>query len=826
MKLPMLRTVLVASLLLAAIAPAGAQSPAMGVLEKHCMACHGPARMAGLDLRQRDLALKGGGRGPALVPGKPDESLLYTAILRQGALQMPPGKQNLTAAEIDVIRKWIEQGAPWDATSTSRKTEPSWWAFRSPKHPETPKVSNATWTKNPIDSFVASAHTARGLTASEPADRQTLIRRVYFDLHGLPPSPPEVQAFVNDNAPDSYEKLVDRLLASPRYGERWGRLWLDVVRYADTGGFETDIYFANAWRYRDYVIQSFNDDKPYDQFVQEQIAGDEIWPDNLDLEGSYHIPAKRLKHLEARIGTGLYTLAPVMHESGLDAEYLRSEWRADAVDVTSSAFLGLTMGCARCHNHKFDPITQRDFYRLAAVFAASEEKEIPTVHVMSVFDYRQGYPKIIAVEQLKAAHDRLMDAAKKRVWDRKKAKYSKEDLDSWETPEEKRTARQKELAIDVEAAARGIGEKEIEAELTSTERDERVRLIEQIGRAFLKAPSRYPSATVLGAAEIVPDVYLLERGDHKKKGDKVAAGAPAILTGGEEQSLDGARRRQFAEWLTRANNPLTARVMVNRIWQGHFGRGLVGTPNDFGRQGDQPTHPELLDWLATEFTASGWRVKALHRKILLSNTYQMSSVFNAANAKIDPDNRYLWRTNRRRLEAEMIRDAVVSAAGTLNLKAGGPPVMAPLTKEERAGLKDPSQWPVALDATEHTRRSVYLYVKRSFRMPLFETFDMPDPTVSCERRNVTTVAPQALALLNNDFMIDQAARFAERLKRDIPDGSVAAWIDRGFRVAIGRAPSKAETNDSLALFAPDAGHEALVRFCLVLFNLNEFLYVD
>jgi mono/diheme cytochrome c family protein len=819
----LLRAAALASLLLIAANPPSFAQTAMAILEKNCLACHGPARMGGLDLRQRDAALKGGGRGPAVVPGKPDESLIYTAVLKKGSLQMPPGKQSLESAEIEVIRHWIESGAAWDAAG-SKKSEPAWWAFRSLRRPNVPPV-NSVWVKNPIDAFIAQVHQANKLAPAAAAERRALIRRVYFDLHGLPPSPGEVDQFANDPDPQAYEKLVDRLLASPRYGERWGRFWLDVVRYADTGGFETDIYFANAWRYRDYVIKSFNDDKPYNQFVQEQIAGDEIWPDNLDLQGSYIISPAKLKHLEARIGTGLYTLAPVMHESGLDAEYLRSEWRADAVDVTASAFLGLTMGCARCHNHKFDPITQRDFYRMAAVFAASEEKEIPTVHIMSVFDYRQFYPKVIAVEQLKAEHDRLMAGAKSRILERKKAKFSKEQVEAWETPEDKRTPRQKELAIDVEAAARSIGEKETEEELTPAERETRLSLIGKIGRAYLKAPKRYPTATVLGPAEIVQDVHVLERGDHKKMGETVQPGAPAVLTGGDEQAFAGPRRKQLAQWLTSDSNPLAARVMVNRIWQGHFGRGIVGTPNDFGRQGDPPTHPELLDWLAAEFIADGWRVKPLHRLILLSNTYQMASSFNSANAKIDPENRYLWRMNRRRLEAEMIRDAVLSAAGTLNLKQGGPPVMAPLTEEERAGLKDPAQWPVALDPTEHSRRSVYLYVKRSFRMPLFETFDMPDPAASCERRNVTTVAPQALALMNNDFMIEQSAQFAKRLKSELPDGPPSAWIDHGFRTVTGRSPTAEESRDLSALFA--SGSDApLTRLCLVLFNLNEFLYVD
>jgi hypothetical protein len=520
-----------------------------------------------------------------------------------------------------------------------------------------------------------------------------------------------------------------------------------------------------------------------------------------------------------------------MHESGLDAEFLHSEWRADAVEVTSSAFLGLTVGCARCHDHKFDPILQRDFYGMAAVFAGSEEKEIPTVHVMSVFDYRQFYPKLIAAEQLKSAHDLIMAAAKERILARKKTQFPREAVDAFETAEEKRTPTQKELAIDVEAAARSISEKDMEQELSPAERDERLRLIEKIGRAFLKAPSRYPTATVLGHSDITPEVYILQRGDHKKKGAKVPPAFPVALSAGEElvepqeRPFVSQRRKAFALWLTQPDHPLTARVMVNRLWQGHFGRGIVGTPNDFGRQGDPPSHPELLDWLATEFVRNGWRMKALHRQILLSNTYRMSSRFDEANAKIDGENRYLWRMNRHRLEAEMIRDSIISAAGTLNLKMGGPAVIPPLTQEEKAGLKDISQWPVALDVAEHTRRSVYLYVKRSFRMPLFEAFDMPDTSFSCERRNVTTVAPQALALLNNEFTLSQGGKLAERLIRE-EGQNPEAWIQRGWELTVGRPPSPGEKEDALRFFSKDASMAALTRFCLVLFNLNEFLYVD
>ncbi|HWB96048.1 MAG TPA: PSD1 and planctomycete cytochrome C domain-containing protein, partial [Bryobacteraceae bacterium] len=714
---------------LAQVRPSG-ESTAREVLEKHCTGCHGAAEMSGLDLRQRESILKGGKRGAAVVPGNPDQSLLYQAVVGSGELKMPPGKQKLSAAEIETLRSWIRDGARSDSEA-AKKMEPSWWSFRQARRPAIPAVKRTDWVRNPIDAFVLHTLEEKGLAPTARTDKITLARRIYFDVTGLPPKPEEIDAFLADSSADAYSKLVDKLLASPRFGETWGRHWLDVVRYAESGGFETDIYFPNAWRYRDYVIQSFNEDKPYDRFIQEQMAADELWPDTLELEGSYYIPKEKQKHLEARIGTGLFTLGPVLHESALDGEFIRTERLADAVDVTGAAFLGLTIGCARCHDHKFDPITQKDYYRLSTVFLGSEAKEIPVVHEMSVFDYYQAYPKLIAVEQVKKAYERVGNQAKERIVARRLKKFSPEALAAEKLLKEKRTPQQQEMAVEVEAA-RGVGETELEKELTAEESAERHRLIVKLGEAALKAPTRYPTATVLGHSEIVPEGYLLNRGDYKNKGPKVGAGFPVALSDGKDipdspvRPFVPQRRKALALWLTSRSNPLTARVMVNRIWMWNFGRGIVGTPNDFGRQGDPPSHPELLDWLAVEFMENAWSVKSMVRLMLLSNSYQMSTANNEADVKIDPENRYLWRANRRRLEAEQLRDAILTAAGNINLKMGGPSVVPPLSKEEMAGMRDPSQWPVSSDPREYTRRSVYLYVKRAFRMPMLESFDMPE----------------------------------------------------------------------------------------------------
>ncbi len=718
---------------------------ARSILENRCLNCHGQAQTSGLDLRQIDTIAKGGKRGPAIVPGSAESSLLYKAVAHTGELQMPPGKP-LPAEEIAAIRAWIDAGAHWDNPS-GNSAEPNWWAFKKVVRPAIPTIQNA---KNPIDAFVLNKLQEKGLEPVAAADKRTLVRRAYYDLHGLPPSPAEVAEFVNDGSPDAYEKLIDRLLASPRYGERWGRHWLDVVRYADTGGFETDMYYANAWRYRDYVIKSLNDDKPYDLFVQEQIAGDELWPDNLDLAGGFGIPKDKLKHLEARIGTTLYTIGPTYHEAALNGEQLRYEWLSDAVDTTGEAFMGITLGCARCHDHKFDPLSQRDYHRMMAIFAGSEEREVPVVDKMSVFGFKSGYTNLLLVEEYKAAIQRL---------DKNALKRSKVDLE--EDGDEKKAT----------------------PNYTPEEKEERDRLLHSLGEAALKTKYGLESATVLGHADVVPEIHMTSRGDFHGTGPKVDPGFPKVLAGDKDlDNLSGStfvpqRRRALALWLTQPDHPLTARVMVNRLWAWHFGRGIVGTPSDFGRQGEAPSNPELLDWLASEFVRQGWSIKQTQRLIMLSNTYRMSSQTDESNAKIDPTNRYFWRMNRQRMDAEELRDSTLAMAGTLNLKMGGRPVIPPLTGEEKTGMWAPSQWPVSLDPSEHNRRSVYLYVKRSFPYPMLAIFDEPESSVSCPRRDVTTVAPEALALFNSQFMLAQASKFAESESRH----SIRAMRPRPFR---------------------------------------------
>ena len=778
--------------------------------------------MSGLDIRSLSGLLKGGSRGPSVVPGDARASGLYQAVCCDSELRMPLQGDPLGAAELGVIEAWIDAGAEWPAGAASLRSEP-WWSFQPVVRPAVPQ-HGAAWARSPIDRFIARGWEESGLAGVGEADRRTWIRRAAYDLHGLPPTPQEVEAFLADESPAAFEAAVERLLESKRYGERWGRYWLDVVRYADSGGFETDIYFPDAWRYRDYVIGSFNDDKPFDRFIREQVAADEIWPDDLELRGSYEIPAEKRRNLEARIGTGLYTIGTVYHEAALNGHQLRYEWLVDAVDITGEAFLGLTVGCARCHDHKFDPLTQQEYHGLMAFFEGTEIRRIPVVHKMSELGYYSAYPRQLRVFEYQRALKKLESAARKRMTDRIAKRFPDDVVAAFRIPKAKRTVRQQMLAAALERALTEAGLLEnpggyaAELPYTPEERSRRETLVRELGEAAATARFELPTATVLGQAEVRYAVRMTDRGDWRPTGESVSPAIPSALAGAATAD-SAARRTALATWLADPSNPLPARVMANRVWQGHFGRGLVGTPNNFGRQGERPTHPELLDWLAAEFVASGWSVKHLHRLIMLSSTYRLSSRFDAANAASDPDNRMIWRMNRRRLDAESVRDAVLAVAGALNLKAGGPPARPPLSPEERLGMWNQDHWPESLDPAEHRRRSVYVFAKRQFPYPMFKTFDAPDPAASCGRRAVTTVAPQALTLLNSAFIVDASRSLARRLESiDQPERKV----DRAWELAFARPASEVERAEGAAMLA-EAGPEEFAR---MIFNLNEFVYID
>jgi hypothetical protein len=733
------------------------------VLEGTCVKCHGVAKVSGgLRLDSRAAVLAGGDSGPAVEPGDPSSSLLVQAIRHEDGLAMPPKKPRLPDATIAAFESWVRAGAPDPRTApvSAAGEAPVFseearqhWSFQPVRKPILPLVKDTAWVANPVDAFILARLEAQGWRPAPPASRAEWIRRVSFDLTGLPPSSGEVEGFLADRAPDACERVVDRLLESPRYGERWAQHWLDVVRYAETEGFEYDRHIPDAWRYRDYVIAALNGDKPFDRFVVEQLAGDEIAPQDPEC-------------LTASI---FHRLGPVRRNAGNpDIALSRNEVLTERTDIIGSAFLGLTIGCARCHNHKLEPIAQKDYYRLEAYLAATEEHNIV-----------------------------LASADEQAAWDAKSKTF------------------QTEIARLKRQARKATG-------------DERVRLTEKIEALEDQMPP--PLATIPSTwndfGQRTP-IHVLKRGVWENKGDAVGPRPPSVLVPDDEPELPADvpdPRTHLARWLARPEHPLTARVFVNRIWQHHFGAGLVKTVNDFGVKGDRPSHPELLDWLAATFVEGSWRLKPIHRLIVLSSTYRQSSrttpAAEAEGRRSDPENRWLWRFHRRRLTAEEIRDAMLAVSGRLNLKAGGPSVMVPADPELVQLLYKPAQWKVATSPAEHDRRSVYLIAKRNLRLPFFETFDAPALLTNCARRESSTHAPQALEMLNGTLSNDLATAFASRLERE-SGGDVDRLVERAFRLAVGRSPTRSEGALARAFLRDQTTKE----FALAMFNLNGFLYV-
>ena len=795
---------------------------AADILRKNCAACHGAAmQMSQLDLRTRESILKGGEHGPAVSPGDAEKSRLYRFVAGIEKPTMPPGKP-LPPEQVATLRRWIEEGASFPAAATPHddaqpalakmeerpitEAERQYWAFRSPVRHEVPAGA-----ANPIDAFLRAAMKEKGLTPSSRADPRALIRRAYLDLTGLPPTPEQVSAFIADNSPDAFSNLVDSLLASPHYGERWGRHWLDLVRYADSGGFEYDRDRPNAFRYRDYVIRAFNEDKPYDRFIREQLAGDETWPNSPD----------------AHIATGYLRLGL---ENNLKNEQTRLDDLDDLVATTSNAFLGVTVGCARCHNHKFDPIPQKDYYRMQAVFVPMKPHDYPLVPADEVKRFEAEQKRISDLqtpwkEQIKQLEKPYRD----RLTDAKKASLPDYIQLALKTPPEQRTEGQKLNAEQVEKTL-SIEQDDLLAALSPQDRAEHQRLTAKVKELEAQRPEPYPAAmSVTEAGSKAPPSHFLFRGSPGQRGSVMKPGILSVASRSEwnfaappETAQTTWRRRGFAEWLASPQNPLTARVMVNRIWQHHFGEGIVRTPSNFGKTGERPTHPELLDWLATEFVQKGWSMKAMHRLIMNSETYQMKADDIAANVAIDRDNKYLWRMPRRRLEGEAIRDSIMAVAGNLDRTVGGPavhPYIDPAlyqssSKRTWVGKpdSDPSTW----------RRSVYVFSKRSIPLPFLDVFDRPDSVGSCARRNRSTIAPQALILMNNAFVLMEANKFAERLRKE-GGTDPAEQIDRAFQLTLSRKPTPKEREESLAFLR--TGENALTDFSQVMLNLNEFVYI-
>jgi hypothetical protein len=686
-----------------------------------------------------------------------------------------------------------------------------YWAFHPVERPVAPAIADP-WIRSPIDAFILQALHEKQLSPSPSLDRVALIRRVTYDLTGLPPTPEEVAWFVKDKSPDAYEKVVDRLLASPHYGERWASKWLDVVRYADTNGFELDQDRPHAWRYRDYVIDAFNHDKPYDRFVKEQIAGDEMFPGNK----------------QALIATG-YLRAESEHvvSGNIDPDESRQEVLTEIATNVGQAFLGMTVNCARCHNHKFDPILQADFYRLQAVFAGAKGKEveIATPEEKAAFEAADKAYKA-RLEPVETALKDLAKVYENKIIAERKSQLPPDVIEALKTPKIKRTDAQQTIAANAEAQVKPTWD-EIVAVMPPEDKEKRAGLRKQLLAIRMTAPDPLPMAyAFVDTGEAAPQSYILRLGDPHSPLDPVEPAVPLVMKAGFEiPKVPNERRTALANWLASNNNPLTARVMANRVWQFRTGYGLVRTPNDFGVMGDKPESHALLDWLAAEFMERGWSVKTLDRLIVTSSVYRQSSAPDAAKTKVDPDNRLMWRMNRKRFDAEMIRDATLSVAGTLNPQVGGRPVRIPIepevynfifTENERDGL-----WPVNPDKNVQNRRAIYLYNKRSVRLPLLSSFDQPDDITSCPVRPVSTHALQALSLFNSSFMQEVSQSFAERLEKQCGKNQGCA-IDTAWHLALQRAPRKPEVQLARK-FLSSGG--TLPDFCLALFNRNEFVYV-
>ncbi|HEX3726472.1 MAG TPA: DUF1549 and DUF1553 domain-containing protein [Pirellulales bacterium] len=716
--------------------------------------------------------------------------------------------------------------------------------FQPPRRPAAPSTRRADWVANPIDAFILRALEEQDLGPNPPADKLTLLRRVTFDLTGLPPTLAEQRAFLDDDASDAYGRVVDRLLDSPQYGERWAQHWLDVVRYAETDGFKEDAARANAYRYRDYVIRAFNEDLPYDRFIRQQLAGDELEPDNP----------------EALVATGLNRLYPDEYNAA-DVRARRQQIHDDLTEATGLAFLGLTIGCAQCHDHKFDPISQVDYYRLQAFFSPLLPRDDLPIATAAE---RRAYAERLAdweraTQSIRDEIEGLLAPARAAVLKESLLKFEPDVRQAVETPAETRTAVDRQLAVQ---AMKYVTPKlsEIPRKLENQTKERYDDLVSQLGKFDHLKPSPLPTAmAVTDAAAEPPPTYRLVLGNYKKPLEEVRPGFPACL-GESEPHISATpgrastgRRAALAEWLARGDHPLTSRVMVNRLWQHHFGRGIVATPNDFGATGEAASHPELLDWLAIEFVERGWSMKAMHRLMVTSSTYRQSSHVDfdlprhARALERDGANRLLWHARRVRLEGEAIRDAMLRLSGQLNPQLYGRSARPELP----AGIDTKVAWKPDEEAPSRDRRSVYVFAKRNFRYPLLDVFDLPDMHNSCPQRSATVTAPQALALMNGEFSQEQARHWSGRLLSR-REGNLALAVGDAFAEALGRAASEEQMEaagrflSSQASTIAAAGQasdqksqptpaptgiepataSAMVDFCHALLNSNEFLFID
>lgn len=900
------------------------------ILVAHCLECHN-ADLAegGLSLVERSTARAGGDSGQGIKPSDVDSSLVIQR-LREGS--MPPGthKPRPTEDEIQLLATWVTQGAEWpqertlslyDYTTLHRGGE-DWWSLQPVKRPEVIHANPQGWGRNPIDAFVLDQLQAAGLGPSPEADRRTLVRRVYFDLIGLPPSPAEAEEFVADNRDDAYERLVDRLLQSPHYGERWARHWLDVVRFGESNGYETNTLRANAWHYRDYVVRALNDGTPYDRFIIEQLAGDQVG---------------------VEVATGFLVGGP-HDEVGIKNIEGQRQQRANDLDdmiaVTSTAFLGLSANCARCHDHKFDPIPQREYYAMQAVFAGVQhgERDIkpddyeerlrrerqlleqlaevnrrlvglephasldsaaevnrPTVDArgngdrfepvktrlirFTVLATNAGEPCIDELEiwsvgpdprnvalasfgsvasasgvyangtnsihqlahindgkygnshswisneggqgwvQIELPEPVVIDRV---LWARdRKGVYADRLATSYRIEVAIEPGHWKTVATDQDRLSyESAGSTEVEADAQSEAGIERASLLAEKERIESELPPASMFKAYCGTFTEPPPTPLLYRGDVMQPRDEVAPGGFSAVAGGFQLPAnmpESQRRLALAKWIASADNPLTTRVIVNRLWHYHFGQGIVTTPSNFGFQGGKPSHPKLLDWLASELVSCNWSLKEMHRLILCSSTYRQASTPRSEPQHVDAENRLLWHYPVRRLEAEAIRDSILQASGVLDLRIGGQGYDAFVPNNNYVKVYEPKrQW-----GPTEWRRMIYQTKPRMEQDSTFGAFDCPDASQIAPNRTISTTALQALNLMNSPFVIQQAGLFAERLEREAP-ADAAAQVDLGFQLAYGRSPDDAELKESLGFVT----QHGLSAFCRALFNTNEFVYVQ
>jgi Protein of unknown function (DUF1553)/Protein of unknown function (DUF1549) len=721
------------------------------------------------------------------------------------------------------------------------------WAYQPARRVDPPAVKEAGWVKNPIDRFILAEVEKLGMTHAPEADRVAQIRRVTYDLTGLPPSPDDVSDFVNDRRPNAYERLVDRLLASPQYGQRWGQHWLDLAHYADSNGFEIDAERPDAWRYRDWVVNALNGDLPYSRFVTLQIAGDDVASGDHD----------------ALIATGFCRCGPRELVAGnVIPEVKRQSELTEITGTVGSVFLGMTIGCARCHDHKFDAIPTTDYYRLQAFFGASVLSDVPIASDKEREAYTAAKTAVDkTVAPLKKQLADLEAAYRAAIKAHKLTMLSPEERAVVNVPAKDRTPAQKKLAKGLESSMRITWEEVAEAVAANpadhARREQLKREIYEIERTLPRPPAH--AMALVNEKSTASDTFVLRRGDYKSRGPKVAPRPPGVILASQSTESFGSpiegevnkssRRAALANWLADPANPLTGRVIVNRLWQYHFGTGLVATASDFGVRGEPPSHPELLDWLATELVAAGWRLKPIHRLMVTSATYRQSNKPNARLAADDPENTLLGRMNRRRLDAEGVRDAMLAVSGELNPKMGGPGVLAPLEKEIKDLIFTEAEvvdlWPVDSDPTEYARRSLYLFRKRNVRYPLFDAFDAPDTQSACPRRATSTHALQALTLLNSDFAAGRATVLADRILSQQLEAGVDDRIRRAYQLVFAREPNALELDRARTFLQTQcekigrekrepkrsppatrsADQAAWTDFALALLNSNEFLYV-